>query len=316
VFLPPPKQTDSDGAERPPKTAEDWERERQEAAAKAAAERETWPQLYATVREAIALGFTPGAYGNITDKQTIYAPPTKFYYTAGPVRWPHHADRDQAAMFIVFSHAKGTPDALRDEPVWAAGDAQGYLCPREYFTKYKLTLPQALAHAIACARHYERHFLAPTWHDGCPELTAAEWRELAALPIATPEPETRDMFAPPPPETDEQRAQKAITLVAAGRFHTDRIRIKDRRAIYGIERLLDRANYERGRAPLPELDAEPQETPPMPTESTPAATVPAIGKQAEIPVSDPGGYTVLADVPEPRTPPPPPAVPMQQAALF
>jgi hypothetical protein len=198
----------------------DYEKAYRERTKQIAAERASWPETYAVVRELTALGFVAGAFGRVADDPPFLCPPTKFGYTAGGLRHPHDAGGPgEGATFHVwaFNRDEISPDDLRAQPVWIAGDpdALSLTC---YRTRWRLTLDAAVALCLAMAEHHREDFIVPDWRDGRPELPVATWRELLAIDLAPP-PNSGQLalFAPPPNQGDPRvRAQRLIADLVRG----------------------------------------------------------------------------------------------------
>lgn len=151
-----------------------------------AIDRAAWPERYASVRDAIALGFWPDAYGMTIGREIHCAPPLKFAYPAGGIAHPHHADGVAAGSYFWiwrFDDQNRSPDELRDSPGWLCGPTN--VCDGPwgmYPIRGGLTLDEAFAHVIACAAHYRRYCIVPdpdSWPT--PRLLTREWRELVDL---------------------------------------------------------------------------------------------------------------------------------------
>ena len=217
-----------------------------------AAERAAWPDRYVTVRDAIARGFVPFAYGG-APPPAIFRPPTKFAYPAGGLAHPHHADGPEAgSRFWVWSYTDGSPDELRDRPVWFAGDTQP--CPLYvYKTLSGLTFDRALDACIAYAEHFVADFVVPTWEGGRPELTAGDWRRVLELTEPPPPSGQLALFATEEPERDHRyRARRAILARLGDAFGGDVLWLDFAPSeLYDVELLIDSANWRIGDAGVP-----------------------------------------------------------------
>lgn len=246
--------------------------------ARIAFERATWPVLYATVREALALGFLPRAYGNVSpyandplpsDDTPRLCPPTLFGFAAGEQQHPlHSGGPGQGARYKVWATGKDaylgwpSPDWLRDQPVWTAHD-EG--CGRRgTWAREGLhgsTLPEALAWCIAADQHCRQHFLVPDWHCGDPVLTAREWREVRAVlgkrPVAVAAPRQLDLFAPPPaapapPEpTRDERLHRSLATLPDAAADDSRWVLQECPGGWDIDHAIKQANLRRLEAGAP-----------------------------------------------------------------
>lgn len=237
---------------------------------KAQRERAAWPDLYEAVRDALALGFLPDAYGG-AEPPAVLRPPTKFAYPAGGLAAPHHFNGPvQGARFGVWCHRDGSPDDLRAEPIWIAGDwsTTQALFGFVYRTAGGLTLDEAWAACIAFAEHHRAHFVVPVWprEDGRPHpaLPIAHWRELLAIETGGPAVTQGSLF-------DDAPARPPSRLAAAQRSIRERLARPDAAEIpddpdflllirfgpgevYAVEDLIDLANQarrDRGVPPVP-----------------------------------------------------------------
>lgn len=194
-----------------------YEKELIERRERAIAERETWPALYEAVRDAMALGFIPDAYGNTDDDTSILCPPTKFAYPRAGVSAPMHAGGIGAgAAVTVYTHRHGSPDEMRDERVWLISiqpvcTALLWDVQRERRSQPH-TFDEALAFAIELGDYAHEHYIVPQYHPDrrLPSLLLKHWRELAEAPLPTPAGQAQlDLFAPAIERPDE-RAQRLL----------------------------------------------------------------------------------------------------------
>ena len=228
--------------------------------ARSEAEKSTWPERYATVRDAIARGFVPAAYGNVQGwplntldvGTTIWLPPTRFGYPPGGLSYPHHAGGPGAgARFHVWSHDRGTPDELRDRRVWMAGAPNAILDCLPYRSYGGLTLPEALDRCVVLGAHYRQHFIVPDWVDEHPRLLAREWREMIAAETIPVQPAQLDMFAPVARDPFSE-VKEFIRGALAGYDDGEALQLTGTtRDIYAVERLLDQANWQRAKQGVP-----------------------------------------------------------------
>lgn len=246
---------------------ESHERAWQQRQAQIAAERAAWPEQYATVREALALGFLPHAYywaeGPDNPEHRAQRPPTKFGYPPGGLAYPAHAGGpSHGARFQVWSHQHDTPDALRDRPVWEAGDPSFFLHSGHYRTRARLTLAEAFRYCIACGDHARQHFIVPEWTaDNDLVLPAGHWRELLALQDGScaDAPRQLDLFGAAPvaePQTHRDVAFQVIASLPLGAPDDARYAWRATAVCYVIERIIDEANRRRIAAGVPALTTE------------------------------------------------------------
>lgn len=218
-----------------------------------AAERATWPEQYATVREAIALGFWPDAYRNTENDASILCPPTKFCYPRAGVSYPLHVDGPAAGASLRFwTHHKGTPDELRHKPVWlAAIEALDH--PMQWTRFGPATFDETLAWCVALGDRMQAEFIVPVYDPETRDtsLPLHQWREIAAVPLPSddpaPAPAQLALFdAPEPqPETTLSRTRRLIREALAGLTVPDDTMLRGSFYAYDVASLVGAANRRR-----------------------------------------------------------------------
>ena len=247
--------------------------------AKGEAERAAWPDRYPVVKRMMALGFEPWAYGNIDDFEKrdlldpdypMSRPPTQFGYGAGGWLYPDHSQgAAHGAIFSIYSHERveyegpGNLDGGPEQPACPPHVRREWRAGKLGYGATKLALDQAARLLIAQAAHHRQHYIVPEWVSAphrfrkLPELTAAEWRELAALPKpgeppAQPAAAQMALFAVEPVEANDRWSQQARELSGVAAGHSDDERIAH--DFIGINDLVQYAN-----------DARAPKVPPVPT---------------------------------------------------
>lgn len=254
---------------------------------KAEAEGAAWPDRYPVVARMLALGFAPWAYGNtdwisrdttieeqLDPNRIMYRPPTQFGYAAGGLLYPDHAQGPaHGAIFSIYSHARveydgpGNLDDVAKQPVWQLYDRREWQARWMGYAESHLTLDQAARLLIARAAHHRQHYLVIEWVKAphrfrrLPELTVAEWRELATVEAdppkesAQPATQQQGLFGVEPKARPLLTGQREIAAMIAGHADDERIASPDLVGLQ-LEYLMRQANKARhpNVPPVPTLD--------------------------------------------------------------
>lgn len=237
---------------------------------------------YPLVARLLADGFEPWAYGNIDGgvkrdaldpAYPMYRPPSQFGYAAGGLLYPDHADGSAlGAIFSVYTQHRieydgpGNLEDIAAQPVWTLYDRREWRARALGYGAVNLTLDQAVRLCRAQAAHHRQHYIVPEWAEApqwflkMPVLSAAEWRELAALPnpAAKAEPPAvaqMALFAVESVEAPDAWTRRSRDLVALAAGSPDDARIAHPDLI-GISDFLQLANNARAATapPVPTLE--------------------------------------------------------------